>query len=288
MKIRDIEISSGTQHRPINSDIVSHYAERMKAGDIFPPVEVYSVGNRYILTDGFHRLSACIRCQKDDIDAEVKVGTLRDCIFASYGANKTNGLHRLNIRGIVESFYEDPRTGAWQLTQEEIAGIIGCSASYVARIASEIAGCDYNKEEPEPAEKQDLRPPQSEQVEITDVKRPEISNKPDWSASANRLLSLCQNINADIKQIEGLDGVGYEYLIHHRDADISGLRHLIRNLMSYAPLRECPQCGGVHSDICPLCEGNGYITPFQERYLPCGILSELEVAKDITKSMKDN
>lgn len=105
LAINNIRRDGGTQMRvSINEDAVDSYAERMEAGDEFPPVVVFHDGAAYWLADGFHRLAA--RCKAavnhngDEawsvIESDVRAGTRQDAIRFAIAANRTNGLRRTN------------------------------------------------------------------------------------------------------------------------------------------------------------------------------------------------
>jgi hypothetical protein len=51
----------------INEVTVYEYAELMKDGVQFPPVDVYRDGGEYVLTDGFHRVAAAKKNEESKI-----------------------------------------------------------------------------------------------------------------------------------------------------------------------------------------------------------------------------
>ena len=56
-----IRLDGGTQPRAkIDQAVCDEYAERMKAGEKFPPIDVFFDGEDYWLADGFHRISAYV------------------------------------------------------------------------------------------------------------------------------------------------------------------------------------------------------------------------------------
>ena len=76
-----IRTDAGTQSRAaINETTVAEYAERMIAGDRFPPVVVFLNNGDYLLADGFHRLLAKKLAKFEHIDAEVRQGTRLDAL----------------------------------------------------------------------------------------------------------------------------------------------------------------------------------------------------------------
>ena len=92
-----VRIDGDTQPRTaINPGIVQEYAEAMQAGDEFPPVTVVHDGATFWLVDGFHRLFAHRRLNRQQIKAEVVTGELKDARWLSVAANKAHGLRRTN------------------------------------------------------------------------------------------------------------------------------------------------------------------------------------------------
>ena len=93
-----IHLDGGTQPRSrIDPEVCDDYAERMKAGVEFPPLDVYFDGQEYWLADGFHRLKASVFARPGEpMECNVYQGTLEDAQWHSYGVNKTHGLRRTN------------------------------------------------------------------------------------------------------------------------------------------------------------------------------------------------
>lgn len=116
IKISDIEIDGGTQQRErINTDVVVEYVEAMRCGARFPPVTVFHDGVRNWLADGFHRFHACREVHVNEVLAEIHVGTQRDAILYSTGANNTHGqrLSNADKRKSVCSMLDDKEWSQW-------------------------------------------------------------------------------------------------------------------------------------------------------------------------------
>lgn len=116
LKISDVKIDGGTQQREkINPDIVAEYAEAMRCGAQFPPVVVFSDGVFNWLADGFHRFHARRAVPDVEISAEVHVGTNRDAILYSTGANNTHGqrLSNADKRKAVGIMLNDSEWSQW-------------------------------------------------------------------------------------------------------------------------------------------------------------------------------
>ena len=119
-----IRLDGGTQPRAaIDAETVREYAERMKAGDHFPPVQVYFDGTDHWLSDGFHRVKAAAEAGQTTIQAEVWEGTRDDAFWMSLGANKDHGLRRTNddkARAVKAALAAKPR-----LSDRAIADHVG-------------------------------------------------------------------------------------------------------------------------------------------------------------------
>lgn len=92
-----ILFDSATQIRAaINNDTVAEYAERMKAGDEFPPAIVFAEPriDSYLIGDGWHRLLAAQRAGAMTFPCEVMRGGRAEAIRFALGANVTHGLRR--------------------------------------------------------------------------------------------------------------------------------------------------------------------------------------------------
>lgn len=137
IKLDDIVFDAGTQIRAaISEDVVSTYAERMQAGDAFPPVALFHDGNRYYLADGFHRTLAARRIGAHDIQANVHAGTRDDALWFALGANSRNG-QRLNEQDRQHAVEIALKTWPEKM-QREIAEQVGCSQSLVSKVASRV------------------------------------------------------------------------------------------------------------------------------------------------------
>lgn len=137
----DIKTDGGTQARvKLNNIVVSDYAELMKEGAQFPPIDVFHDGSEYWLADGFHRYFAWKSLGNLDIEATVHQGTLRDAQWFAFQANKGRGLSLTaeDRREIVERMLRDEEWG--KKTHAEIARHVGVSSMTVGRIARKIFG----------------------------------------------------------------------------------------------------------------------------------------------------
>jgi len=130
--LADIAMHGNSQPRAcIDQETVHEYAERIKAGDKFPPVQVCHDGDSHWLWDGFHRVLASREAGRKDIEAEVREGTREDAHWLSLAANQTHGLRRTNAdkeRAVKAALDARP-----DLSDRAIADHLGVSPSTIAK-----------------------------------------------------------------------------------------------------------------------------------------------------------
>jgi hypothetical protein len=132
-----IHCDAGTQTRVgVDSSVVDEYAERMAAGDVFPPLDVFFDGSKYYLADGFHRLLAATHNKLTTFPCSVHSGTIKDALWFAIGANKTNGIRRNH--GDVRRAVELALNKFPGKSQQEIADQVGCNQSTVARVKADV------------------------------------------------------------------------------------------------------------------------------------------------------
>ena len=139
LSLQKIIIDAGTQSRAkIDENVVAEYADRMKDGDQFPPVVVFTDGQSHWLADGFHRFFAAKRCAAPGIGCDVREGTLRDAILFSFSANTSHGLRRTSAdkRKAVIAMLQDIEWQDW--ADREIARHCGVSHPMVASIRKDL------------------------------------------------------------------------------------------------------------------------------------------------------
>ncbi len=145
----EIRIDGGTQPRvAIDEKTVAEYAELLKCKTQFPPVVVFYDGTTYWLADGFHRYFAGKRIECACISAEIHLGTLRDAILYSVGANANHGLQRSNRdkKKAVLTLLEDEEWSQW--SDNEIARKCGVSQPFVSKSKSSLITVISEKSSP--------------------------------------------------------------------------------------------------------------------------------------------
>lgn len=139
IQIQGIRRDGGTQPRArLDPETLETYRRSLDEGVQFPPVTLFYDGESYWLADGFHRVKAHELAERKEIAAEVKVGTRRDAILYSAGANATHGLRRSNAdkRRVVETLLVDPEWRQW--SDREIASRCHVSHPFVGQLRQEL------------------------------------------------------------------------------------------------------------------------------------------------------
>jgi len=139
LNLLNIRIDGGTQARvELNQEVVAEYAEKMRDGEVFPPVTVFFDGYEYWLVDGFHRYFGYKTNGKTSIDCDVENGTQQEAKKHSKKANSRRGLslNSADHKKIVIEMYEDEETKEW--SSRQIADWVGVSHTYVSKIKNSL------------------------------------------------------------------------------------------------------------------------------------------------------
>jgi hypothetical protein len=135
ISISDIRIDGDTQARTrILQEVAQGYADCMKRGDEFPPIETVFDGKTYWLVDGFHRYIALKLLNIKKVEVLYQKGSQLEAQVISFGVNSKHGLQRTNEDKVksVESALKHELTK--DLTDTEIAKICDVSKPFVAAI----------------------------------------------------------------------------------------------------------------------------------------------------------
>jgi|GEM_PF-1504172 len=150
--IAAISIDGGTQQRTaIDPAVAPDYAEKMRDGSIFPPVNAVwdEQHATYWLWDGFYRFEAHRLLNRVKIRAHVTPGTQQDAVWFSFGANKTHGVRRPpgTEKRIIEQILCNPLYSQMPITQ--IAEHVGTSRRYVQLVKSDLLARTEGGREPD-------------------------------------------------------------------------------------------------------------------------------------------
>jgi uncharacterized ParB-like nuclease family protein len=294
---RNVRVCEGTQQRDIDEATLSEYTELISGGVQFPPVEVVHEGRRYFLWDGFHRYFAHRDAGKTTILANVRIGTLRDAVWLSFGANKGHGLRRKpeDVRNIIAQIHGSPKMRN-ETTTKKIAEHVGVSLSTVERVFSELDGKG-------PKTRQRSGIGQAESDTFTgepgpdnapccrELDRKEIKGRdpePLMDSAGNEVPKHLAEIflarSWFMKQADAIRGMVAE--INHRIEDqdkLLGLfnvqrfnehtRNLIETFKFATPYAVCPYCGGDAAN-CKACHGLGFMSKMAYEAAPRELTSK--------------
>ena len=138
-KVPIAKIDLHTQVRArVDRAVVQRYAELIKEGTEFPPVDLFRDGERtrFDLADGYHRLRAYEKLRRATIPARVHAGTRDEAWWFALGANRTHGL-RLGA-GDVRRAVQMAVKRRPDASQRVIAAHVGCSHRYVGMVRNEL------------------------------------------------------------------------------------------------------------------------------------------------------
>ncbi len=145
--IRDIPLSQivaddSTQMRAagIDPSVVTDYSDAMEANAKFPPIIVFYDGTAYWPGNGFHRIEAARRIDREHISADVREGGQRDALLLAASANATHGLRRTQAdkRRSIETLLRDPEWSRW--SDREIGKACAVDHKTVAKVRAELTG----------------------------------------------------------------------------------------------------------------------------------------------------
>ena len=137
-----IQVDPTVQQRAAGTsqDVVDEYAEAMRNGVAFPPIDVFGNDDGpFHLGDGFHRLEAHLLAHPDakDIECKVHPGDRDDALLFACGANAQHGLRRSRSDKVkaVTTLIRSERWSGW--SDREIARQCGVSHPFVAAVRRE-------------------------------------------------------------------------------------------------------------------------------------------------------
>lgn len=276
-----VRFDGGTQMRAeLDRDVYLDYGEKMKAGDEFPPVDVFYDGTEYFLADGFHRFHGSREAKLKTIKATIHKGTLRDAILFAIGANAKHGLKRTreDKRNSVEKLLNDEEWAQW--SDERIADAAGVARSFVGEVRSQLVlktgsaaaaaadkpriGKDGRKRKApknrKPAKKKNTAPapvappdaPPPAESEGTTAKPPTFEE----SVKARNLEidRYCQRIVAAFKDSQPKDAWLDDSRLNIAKQQIDSACATLR--ISKGHDKPCPKCAG---EGCKLCRQCGYM-----------------------------
>lgn len=270
LNLSDITLSNALRVRhSVDQNVVEDYAEAMKAKAVFPPIDVFSVGNTgYLLVDGWHRYYASRLIEKTKIHAEVHDGDESEALKFALKSNCKHGLRRSNAdkRRCVELAIKH-----WpDITNRALSEICGVSHTFINKVRSLIDPPDEPpKEQPKPEPKKEettkKEPEESKPKEVVDKtgfpippKALEFWNRQD---EVDHILFYVQAIHDELKSAQDAKDLLYNEIVFA--SAFSELSRLRDNLKCGIPHAVCTSCQGQLTDTCTLCGGKGLISKFR-------------------------
>ena len=143
ISLSDIQDGGAQMRVEMKPDVVREYADDMAAGTVFPPVVVYHDGTNYWLGDGFHRVEAARKLERETIDADVRDGGARQAILHGIGSNASHGLRRTQAdkRRAIERLLRDEEWSKW--SNRKIAKAAGVDHKTVEKVRRELLGGEF-------------------------------------------------------------------------------------------------------------------------------------------------
>src|ERR1051326_7832943 len=127
----------------LNKQTLADYAERLKAGDQFPPLVVFRIADQQALVDGWHRYEAAKKAGRKSFQAEIRQGPRRDALHFAIPAHRTHGLPLTNkdTRRVVEmALRESPND-----SDRAIADLCNVTHPFVSKVRRQlvtVTSCD--------------------------------------------------------------------------------------------------------------------------------------------------
>jgi hypothetical protein len=270
-----IRIDGKTQQRTLCIETQRSYADLMREGVKFPPIEAVFDGMTYWLWDGFHRFFAAKEIGLKALSVKVTHGTVRDAIRLSLSANECHGLRRdkaakINSVRVVEQDEE------WKLLPDlEKAKMTGMSQRYYRQLRTDIP----ELQTPIGGETSRIRRAQSA-IKTHDGTAPETTSEPVRETAPVRdaanqtvpdhlaavflrageikeYLNRIDRIKSEVKEaITANSDLWSWFRWNPFEIALANMRRQFRFAVPYAV---CPYCGGQDSDKCSGCKGAGFL-----------------------------
>lgn len=137
-----LELDPDIQPRAVMSqEAITEYAELYQSigAEALPPIDVFAVGDVYLVAEGFHRVLAARRAELDALPANVHQGDREDALWFASSANQGYGVRRTNKdkRLVVERVLKTER---WARRPDtDLAEHCGVSRRFVDKVRSELS-----------------------------------------------------------------------------------------------------------------------------------------------------
>jgi len=283
----------------IRPAVVRAYTKAMKqqvreGGLRFPPVVLFSDGQRHWLADGFHRVLAAREAGLNEFPAEVRPGNERDALLYCVSANTGHGLPRSNAdkRKAASLLLADPEWSKWN--DHEIARHCGVSCRFVGKVrqgasvnGSQIGprkvkrGDTVYEMQPRTSSGQESAPEHCVETHITPAPACDGLGLPlppdavaafacagDFATAQTLLAQLAALVD---RLAQGAGGAAYRQHLLSRAGDgrvtfySPELNFFGQKLAAAAPhCGRCPRCLAMHAGriqpACKMCGGRGWLS----------------------------
>jgi len=138
--IADIsEVISAFPRTRLSESVIEEYADLMEDGAAFPPIEVFSDGDSFILADGFLRFRALLSIGRQEAECTVMKGGQSEARLRRYTANARHpvGYTKEEKTDAVEAMLKDPKWSLW--SSRAIARHCGVSEKTVRNRRSAVS-----------------------------------------------------------------------------------------------------------------------------------------------------
>jgi hypothetical protein len=258
IKLSLIDLTSPTQSR-VNTceETVQEYTGVLEDGGEFPPVDLFFNGEAAFIGDGWQRVYAHKRVGREEIQATMRQGGLREAVLFAASANSTHGLKRSNAdkRKALQILLDDPEWSTWSETA--IAAHCGVSRKLLSSMRNEQA----SQEEVEDAEA--IEEEEDDEVfpfiEDEPVQEPEEDTLAELAApyiAAIESLKSNKKILVDLAK-EERNGIFLRDKITRIGKAVDDVVHLIKGV---EPVEYCEPCEGAG---CDECSKTGFLTRYQ-------------------------
>lgn len=280
IRLDEIELEPRAQPRAkMSTEVVEEYAERMNAGDEFPPLKVAFIPgketDRLVLIGGWHRYEAMrligmvdARCDVEQFD------TLEAAIVEACRQNIGHGLRRSveDKRHVVRTLLEiDP-----ERSDNSIADDAGVSHTFVGILRREMSAASDVRRGKDGVVRvvpvKDAAPAQADEAHdeaeakpliIQDtVKRGSIQDKMrSATVEFDRVLDRINDLERDLKDFCEEDHASFV----SKQSVLSDIKNLRHSITAGKPFKVCPLCDG---EKCRTCRSEGWVSRQQWSLIP--------------------
>lgn len=264
IKLSLIDLTSPTQSRVSTcEETVQEYTDVLEDGGEFPPVDLFFNGEAAFIGDGWQRVYAHQKSGREDIEATMRKGGLREAVLFAAGANATHGLKRSNAdkRRALQIILDDPEWSTW--SERAIAAHCGVSRRLLTTLRNEQL-----EEEAVEEEEAEIFPFIEDKVvqEPEDKVEEEPEDEMEEEATLDELaapycvaiesLKSNKKILVDLAK-EERNGIFLRDKITRIGKAVDDVVHLIKGV---EPVEYCEPCEGAG---CDECSKTGFLTRYQ-------------------------